>query len=98
MKSVLWVSHRIRRIRNRTSNEEIIEKKRLKIKVKMKEINEEENANDDDDESKKGRKMMVFIKVENIHFNPSGKFPFKSDSFSCNLVQNYNLVRKLIPN
>ena len=39
-----------------------------------------------------------FIKVANIHFNPPGKLAFKSNSFSCNLVQNYNLVRKLIPN
>ena len=39
-----------------------------------------------------------YIKIENIHFNPSGKLAFKSNSFSCNLVQNCNLVRKLIPN
>ena len=42
--------------------------------------------------------VHVYIKVANIHFNPSGKLAFKSNSFSCNLVQNYNLVRKLIPN
>ena len=39
-----------------------------------------------------------FIKVANIHFNPPSKFVFKSNSFSCNLVLNCNLVRKLIPN
>ena len=39
-----------------------------------------------------------YIKIKNIHFNPSGKLAFKSNSFSCNLVQNCNLVRKLIPN
>ena len=42
--------------------------------------------------------MHVFIKVANIHFNPPGKLAFKSNSFFCNLVQNCNLVRKLIPN
>ena len=42
--------------------------------------------------------MHVFIKVVNIHFNPPGKLAFKSHSFSCNLVLNCNLVRKLIPN
>ena len=47
----------------------------------------------------KGEKEVhVFIKVANIHFNLPGKLAFKSNSFSCNLVQNYNLVRKLIPN
>ena len=39
-----------------------------------------------------------YIKVANIHFNLSGLLAFKSDHFSYNLVQNYNLVRKLIPN
>ena len=42
--------------------------------------------------------MYVFIKVANIHFNLPDKFAFKSNSFSYNLVPNYNLVRKLIPN
>ena len=42
--------------------------------------------------------MKAFIKVVNVHFNPLGKFAFKSDSFSYNLAQNCNLVRKLIPN
>ena len=51
MKSVLWVSHRIRRIRNRTSDEEVIEKKRLKFKDEKKE--RRENENDDDDEVKR---------------------------------------------
>ena len=27
-----------------------------------------------------------YIEMENIHFNPSGKLTFKSNSFSCNLV------------
>ena len=43
-------------------------------------------------------KVKVYIKVANIHFNPPGKLAFKSNSFSCNLVLNCNLVRKLIPN
>ena len=42
--------------------------------------------------------MYVYIKEKNIHFNPSGKLAFKSNNFSYKLVQNYNLVRKLIPN
>ena len=42
--------------------------------------------------------MHAYIKVKNIHFSPPGKLAFKSNSFSYNLVQNYNLVRKLIPN
>ena len=44
------------------------------------------------------KELHVFIKVSNIHYNPPGNFAFKSNNFSCNLVLNYNLVRKLIPN
>ena len=94
-KSVLWVRHRIRRIRNRTSDEEVFKKRKLR--------NQREN------EKKEEIKMMkrvnrenegcaCFIKVANIHFNPSSKIAFKSNSFSYNSVQNCNLVRKLIPN
>ena len=46
----------------------------------------------------KMKDMHVYIKVANIYFNPPGKLAFKSKSFSCNLVLNYNLIRKLIPN
>ena len=46
---------------------------------------------------KRGRNEE-YIKVVNIHFNPSSLCAFRSNSFSCNLAQNYNLVRKLIPN
>ena len=61
----------------------------------------EENGNDDGNDremEEKVKEMHVFIKVANIHFNPPGKLAFKSHSFSCNLVLNCNLVRKLIPN
>ena len=70
-----------------------------KIEDQSRKWKKEKNENDDDDEvKKKWKKMYAYIKVKNIHFNPSGKLAFKSNSFSCNLVQNYNLVRKLIPN
>ena len=46
----------------------------------------------------KSKEGDLYIKIENIHFNPTGKFAFKTNSFYCNLVQNCNLVRKLIPN
>ena len=49
-------------------------------------------------EMKKNKEMHVYIKVANIHFNPPSKLAFKSNSFSCNLVLNCNLVSKLIPN
>ena len=101
MKSVLWVYHRIIWIRNRTSNEEEIKKRKIEIKekrkkkkwrkIKMMMLMDRENEG-------KMRKVNVYIKVINIHFNPSGKFAFKSNSFSCNLVLNCNLIRKLIPN
>ena len=42
--------------------------------------------------------MHVFIKVENIHFSLPGKLAFEFKNFSSNLAQNYNLIRKLIPN
>ena len=60
-----------------------------------------ENENDDVDGSGNGRENegnSCFIKVANIHFNPPGKLAFKPNSFFCNLVQNCNVVRKLIPN
>ena len=53
--SVLWVSHRNRRIINRTSDEEVIKKRRFKIKGEN-DRKKEENGNDEDDESRKGRK------------------------------------------
>ena len=93
---MLWVHHKIRRIRNQTSDEEVIKKRKLRNQREN-----EENRNDDVDGSGnegKIRKMKVYIKVKNIYFNPPGKLAFKSNSFSCNLVLNYNLVRKLIPN
>ena len=46
----------------------------------------------------KMKDVHVYIKVANIHFNLPGKFAFKSNCFSCNLVLNCNLVRKLISN
>ena len=70
-------------------------------KRKLGNSKEEENENDDVDGSgmeEKVKDMHVFIKVANIHFNPPSKLAFKSNSFSCNLVLNCNLVRKLIPN
>ena len=94
---MLWVHHRIRWIRIWTSDEEVIKKRRLR--------NQSENEWKKEEMEMMMMKMIGkmkesegFIKVENIHFNPPGKFSFKSNSFSCNLVLNYNLVRKLIPN
>ena len=61
LKSALWVHHRNRQIKNRTSDEEVIKKRRLKIKGE----NEKEmkNENDDDDEVKRnGRKCMLILK------------------------------------
>ena len=92
---MLWVHHKISQIRNQTSNEEVIKKRKLRNQREN-----EENGNDDIDGSGnegKNKEMHVYIKVKNIHFNPSGKFAFKSNS-SCNLVLNCILVRKLIPN
>ena len=40
----------------------------------------------------KNKKIHIYIKVANIHFNSPSKLAFKSNSFYC------NLVRKLIPN
>ena len=51
-----------------------------------------------DREMKENKEMHVYIKVANIHINPQSKLALKSNSFSCNLVLNCNLVRKLIPN
>ena len=93
---MLWVHHRIRRIRNQTSDEEVIKKRKLRNQREN-----EENENDDVDGSgneEKNKEMHVYIKVTNIHFSPPSKLAFKSNCFSCNLVLNYNLVRKLIPN
>ena len=61
----------------------------------------EENGNNDVDglgNEGKNKEMHVYIKVTNIHFNPPSKLAFKSNNFSCNLVLNCNLIRKLIPN
>ena len=56
------------------------------------------NENDGRRKKMKRKEGDGYIKMENIHFNLPGKVTFKSNSFSYNLVQNYNLVRKLIPN
>ena len=62
-------------------------------------MKKERNESGDGRRNEKERnEMHVYIKMKNIHFNPPGKLAFKSNSFSCNLVQNCNLVRKLIPN
>ena len=47
MKSVLWMCHRIRWIRNRTSDEEVIKKRKIEIKEKRKKKKWRRNANDD---------------------------------------------------
>ena len=61
-----------------------------------------ENENDDEDDDRermmKMKEMHAYTKVKNIYFSPPGKLAVKSNSFSCNLVQSCNLVRKLIPN
>ena len=93
---MLWVRHRIRRIRNQTSDKEVIKKRKLRNQRKN-----EENENDDvggSGNKGKNKKMHVYIKLANIHFNPPSKFAFKSNSFSCNLLLNCNLIRKLICN
>ena len=93
---MLWVRHRIRRIRNQTSYKKVIKKRKLRNQREN-----EENKNDDVDGSGnegKNKEMHIYIKVINIHFNPSSKLALKSNNFSCNLVLNCNLVRKLIPN
>ena len=46
--------------------------------------------NDDDDESGKKEGNAYFIKVTNIHFNPSDLLALKSNNFPYNLVQNCN--------
>ena len=48
-KSVLWVRHRIRRIRNQTSDEEVIKKRKLRNQREN-----EENGNNDVDGSGNG--------------------------------------------
>ena len=56
----VWVHHRIRRIRNQTSNEEVIKKRKLRNQREN-----EENGNDDVDGSgNKGkiRKCMFILK------------------------------------
>ena len=58
-KSVLWVRHRIRRIRNQTSDEEVIKKRKLRNQREN-----EENGNDDVDGSRnegKIRKCMFIL-------------------------------------
>ena len=94
-KSVLWVSYRIRQIWNRTSDEEVIKKRKLR---NQRENEKKGRRNGNDDDCGSGKWRCVFIKVTNIHFNPPSKLAFKSNSFSYNLVLNCNLVRKLIPN
>ena len=93
-KFVLWVHHRIKRIKNQTSDEEVIKKRKLRNQREN-----EKNRNDDvDGLGNEGKEMHVYIKVANIHFNPPSKLAFKPNSFSYNLVLNCNLVGKLIPN
>ena len=48
-KSVLWVHHKIRRIRNQTSDEKVIKKRKLRNQREN-----EENGNDDVDGSGNG--------------------------------------------
>ena len=69
--------------------------------MKIKEENERNERKEKGDSRRnemKEKEGDLYIKMKNIHFNPPGKFTFKTNSFSCNLVQNCNLVRKLIPN
>ena len=57
---MLWVSHRIRRIRNQTSDEEVIKKRKLRNQREN-----EENGNDDVNGSgneEKIRKCMFILK------------------------------------
>ena len=61
MKSMLWVYHRIRRIKNRTSDGKVIKKRRLKIKIK-KMKGRKKNENDDDDESGRKKEVHVLLK------------------------------------
>ena len=71
--------HRIRRIINQTSNEEVIKKRKLRNQREN-----EENGNDDVDRlgnEGKNKEMHVYIKVTNIHFNPPSKLAFKSTVF-----------------
>ena len=59
-KSMLWVHNRIRRIRNQTSNEEVIKKRKLRNQIEN-----EENGNDDVDglgNEGKIRKCMFKLK------------------------------------
>ena len=59
-RSVLWVHHRIRRIRNKTSDEEVIKKRKLRNQREN-----EENGNDDVDGSGnegKIRKCIFILK------------------------------------
>ena len=74
---MLWVHHRIRRIRNQTSDEKVIKKRKLRNQREN-----EENKDDDQEMEEKMKEIHVFIKVANIHFNPVGKLAFKSNSFS----------------
>ena len=73
---MLWVSHRIWRIENRTSDEEVIKERKLKIWEENKKVMKVIA-----DEMKKERRKWVYIKIENIHFNPPGKLTLKSNSF-----------------
>ena len=69
--------------------------------MKIKEENERNERKEKGDSRRnemKEKKGDLYIKIENIYFNPPSKFTFKTNNFSCNLVQNCNLVRKLIPN
>ena len=61
-KSVLWVRHRIRQIRNQTSDEEVIKKRKLRNQKEN-----EENGNDDVDglgNEGKNKKMHIYIKSD----------------------------------
>ena len=74
---MLWVRHRIRRIRNQTSDEEVIKKRKLRNQTEN-----EENGNDDVDGSgnkEKIRKCMFILKWQmstlilqvSLHSNPT---------------------------
>ena len=91
-KSVLCVRHRIRRIRNYKSDEEVIKKRKLKNQREN-----EENGNDDVDGSEnkgKIRKCMFILKWQ--IFTLILQVSLHSSPYI--LVLNCNLVRKLIPN
>ena len=62
------------------SDEKVIKERKFKIR----EENERKKRNgkgDGRENERKGKEGDAYIKMENIHFNPPGKFAFKSNSF-----------------